>query len=132
MPRVYQLGEPCDTCGTPAVMGNKGPYCKACYITWKNGQEKGQTVAKPATVYQAAPVRDYNKEARGKIRHGLLCAFITGRSMKSILEDLPTFKLHLLDIENTIMNGVRANSEKDFIKSLEEEGIPVIEVEYPN
>jgi len=132
MPRIYQLGEPCDVCNTPTVMGNKGPYCKACYIAWKNGKENGVVVPKQAPVYQATPQRDFNKEARGKIRHGLFCSFITGKTMESIMKDMPSFKLQLMDWENIIMNGVRSNSEKDFIKSLEEEGMPVIDVEYPN
>lgn len=47
--RVYQLGEPCDVCGTPTVMGSNGPYCKACYIKWKNANG-GQMPARTQNV----------------------------------------------------------------------------------
>lgn len=70
--------------------------------------------------------RDFNKEARGKIRHGLFCSFIEGKTMESIMKDMPSFKLQLMDWENTIMNGVRQQHENDFIQSLEEE-YPVVE-----
>ena len=48
--RIYQVGEPCDTCQTPTIMGKGGTgYCKPCYIAWKNSSE----ALKPA-------VRGYN------------------------------------------------------------------------
>jgi hypothetical protein len=33
------VGEPCPDCLTPFVQGSKGPYCKKCYIAWKNSQQ---------------------------------------------------------------------------------------------
>lgn len=128
--RTYRVGEPCDDCGTPTVQGKNGAYCKPCYINWKNSQPAPQLqpVAKSTPVYQQAVARDFNKEARGKIRHGLFCAFIQGKSIQQLQQEMPSFKSHLLDWENTIMNGVRQQHEKDFIQSLEEE-FPI--VEYP-
>jgi hypothetical protein len=32
------VGAPCDKCRTPYVQGQKGPYCKPCYIAWKNNK----------------------------------------------------------------------------------------------
>jgi hypothetical protein len=38
--RIYQVGEPCDVCGTATVVGKGGTgYCKPCYIAWKNSSE---------------------------------------------------------------------------------------------
>ena len=38
--RIYQVGEPCDVCGTPTIAGRDGNgYCKPCYIEWKSKQE---------------------------------------------------------------------------------------------
>lgn len=34
------IGQPCYVCGAPYVSGVKGPYCKPCYIAWKNNQAK--------------------------------------------------------------------------------------------
>ena len=51
--RIYQLGEPCDVCGTPTIQGSKGNYCKPCYIAWKNQADKQPRVAQ---TYQPQPV----------------------------------------------------------------------------
>ena len=42
MPMQKIVGQPCPDCGTPFIQGIKGPYCKACYIKWKNGKETSQ------------------------------------------------------------------------------------------
>jgi hypothetical protein len=52
MKRTYQVGEPCDDCGTPTIQGKNGyGYCKPCYIKWKNSKEQ-----LPPSNQGAAPV----------------------------------------------------------------------------
>ena len=41
--RIYQIGEPCDSCQTPAVQGKNGAYCKPCYIAWAEAQKQSNT-----------------------------------------------------------------------------------------
>ena len=72
--RIYQEGEPCDVCGTLTVPGNNGAYCKACYIKWAEANKKTAPVQPQQS---AIPPRDFEKEARGKVRHGLVCAMIS-------------------------------------------------------
>jgi len=42
------VGQPCSDCGTPYIQGQKGPYCKICYIAWKNTQQTPQTTPQVA------------------------------------------------------------------------------------
>ena len=40
MPKInLSVGQHCPTCGTPAIQGKNGAYCKSCYIAWKNNQQ---------------------------------------------------------------------------------------------
>lgn len=32
------VGMPCPECQTPMIDGKKGPYCKPCYVAWKERQ----------------------------------------------------------------------------------------------
>jgi hypothetical protein len=103
--RIYQVGEPCDVCGTPTTEGRDGNgYCKPCYIKWKNASKEQQRPAQPVQTQ----ARDFEAEARGKVRHGLICAFIQGKSAKEIAEQMSDFKLKLLmPLENLIMQSTK-------------------------
>lgn len=106
--RIYQVGEPCDDCGTPAVEGRNGAYCKACYIKWKNANP---TQPKPQQAYipKQTSTRDFEAETLGKVRHGLICAFIQGKSVKEITEQFSDFKVKLLmPLEQLVMGKPKA------------------------
>ena len=47
------VGQPCPDCGTPYIQGNKGVYCKPCYIKWanKNKPQGGSTEVPKASSY---------------------------------------------------------------------------------
>jgi hypothetical protein len=32
-------GNPCEKCGTPMITGNKGVYCKPCFIKWAESKK---------------------------------------------------------------------------------------------
>lgn len=52
--RVYQVGEPCDTCGTPTIPGKFGAYCKPCYIAYAEAKKNGVGYT-PKPAESAAP-----------------------------------------------------------------------------
>lgn len=115
--RIYQVGEPCDTCNTPTIAGNDGNgYCKACYIKWAN-ENKPQKQSTQGN-------RDFDAENRGKVRHGLICAFIEGKSVDEIKAQMPDFKLLLMPLEQLIMGKPKAD-----IAPRPTETPPVIQVE---
>ena len=71
MPKVsLYVGQPCPTCGTPAVQGKDGGgYCKPCYIQYAESKKHA-----PMSVAQQNPVRtepkpDWDEIGRGKVRH---------------------------------------------------------------
>lgn len=33
-------GNPCEKCGTPMIVGNKGVYCKKCYVAWAESKKR--------------------------------------------------------------------------------------------
>ena len=107
--RIYQVGEPCDTCGVPTTEGRDGNgYCKPCYIKWKNASKQSQQPQQQAVQMQRTN-RDFEAEARGKVRHGLICAFIQGKSAKEIAEQFSDFKVKLLlPLEQLIMGKPKA------------------------
>ena len=70
MPKVsLYVGQPCPTCGIPAILGKDGQsgYCKPCYVKWVEGKKRltvgEQNPEKPT------PPRNFDEEARGKVRH---------------------------------------------------------------
>jgi len=106
--RIYQVGEPCDTCQTPTIAGRGGEgYCKPCYVKWA---EANKSNPPQQTTY--TPTRDFDAEARGKVRHGVVCAMLqAGKSYEDIAPKLMQF-------ENLIMNGAPTPEEK-FNESLD-------------
>ena len=89
------VGQLCPDCGTPYIQGKNGQgYCKPCYIKWKNGQDNKST---------QVGSRDYEAENRGKVRHGLICAFVEGKTAEELKAQMPDFKLLLMPLENLIM-----------------------------
>ena len=99
--KIYQVGEPCERCSTPTIQGPSGVYCKKCYIEWKNKQD--QSGQQSATL----PTRDFEAENRGKVRHGLICAFIEGKTVDEIKAQMPDFKLLLMPLENLVMGSIK-------------------------
>ena len=82
------VGQPCRFCQTPYTSGAKGAYCKPCYVKWKNGQSGGGQSYSPPQAPQA-PARDFDKEARGKVRHGFAIeAFKGGMELNKTTADL--------------------------------------------
>jgi hypothetical protein len=66
-----QVGQPCPVCGTPAIQGPRGAYCRPCYIAYKNSQPKApaQPVYQPAQpVYQSRSVGTKQEPDWDKIR----------------------------------------------------------------
>jgi len=54
--RIYQVGEPCDQCGTPAIQGQFGAYCYPCFKARKERQNQMQPPVNgyhPASPYNA-------------------------------------------------------------------------------
>lgn len=58
-----QVGDPCEDCGAPLVMGKKGPYCKPCYIQW--AETRKQDWAKPQAKAPYTPEQAKSQEIRG-------------------------------------------------------------------
>jgi hypothetical protein len=42
MPMQKIVGQPCPDCGVPFIQGQKGAYCKPCYIRYKNSLNNTQ------------------------------------------------------------------------------------------
>jgi|TARA_Y100000310_G_scaffold333960_1_gene412618 hypothetical protein len=59
------VGQPCPDCNTPFIQGQKGAYCKSCYIKWKNNQQPAAVAPQPIK----ADV-DWKEVGRGKVKHG--------------------------------------------------------------
>ncbi len=58
-------GQPCPDCNELMIQGkNGGGYCKPCYIKWKN-----QTKDQPKPAKPAQQDVDWDKIARGKVKH---------------------------------------------------------------
>jgi len=48
--RIYQVGEPCDVCGTTTIRGKDGNgYCWPCWSKWKDAQKATQAPPQPQT-----------------------------------------------------------------------------------
>jgi hypothetical protein len=120
MQQVKQVGGLCPDCGTPYIDGKKGPYCKKCYIAWANANK-----SKPA-----ASGRDFEAEARGKVRHGLICAFIQGKTAEELLAQMADFKTRLLlPLEELIMGKPKTPQEVPTIQ-VEEAGIDMSDIPF--
>lgn len=117
------VGALCPDCQTPYIAGKNGQgYCKPCYIKWAN-ENKSQTPASGGT-------RDYDAENRGKVRHGVLCAFIQGKSVEELKEQMPAFKMLLIPLETLIMGESPAAAAPRPVET--PAPIPVIQQDEPN
>ena len=108
-PQAKIAGDPCSVCNTPYIQGQKGVYCKSCYIKWANDN-------KPQSNPQAqSGSRDFDAEARGKVRHGLVCAMIAAN------KDFETISTNLMRFEELIMGKPKSVGEVPVIQIEEEE-----------
>lgn len=114
------VGQPCPDCGTPYIQGKTGAYCKPCYIKWAN-QNKQQKNDTP----------DWEAINRGKVRHGLFCAFIQGKTMSQLTEEeMKSFYTKLINWENIIMRGTPRQTAQEIPTIQVEEEIPLDEIPF--
>lgn len=67
--RFYQVGEPCDVCGTPCI-ASKNPkpggsiaYCWPCWSKWKDAKNAPQTQQTPQMTQTPTPTQNAPQNA---------------------------------------------------------------------
>ena len=95
------VGEQCNTCGTPYIMGKKGAYCKPCYIKWAN-DNKTQNNAPAPNANNATQEVDWDKISFGKCKFGFMVEVykktdkIELDELEKIAEELATRAMRIL------------------------------------